>query len=92
MKSTLSLILSQKNSGINKVIYPKPSQFLNQYKLFLKSISLAISSSQKFSLTSRLKLEILSIISKKSGLYFKKENLEKLSVKNRPLKYYRWQL
>lgn len=92
MKSALDLVLAKKNIDANKIIYPKPLQFLNQYKKKLKIIASTINHRQEFGFNLKLKIELLSVISKKSSLYLKKENIEKLSVKNRSLKYYRWHI
>lgn len=87
-KNTLDLILASKNN-VNKIIYPKPLQFLNQYKKILKIITLTISHRLDFSLKLKITLELSSLINKKSSLYLQKQNIQNISVKNRSLKYYR---
>jgi hypothetical protein len=89
MKNTFDLVFAKKKFGSSQTIYPKPLQFLDQYKKLLKTLANTISRRLELSLQIKVKSELTALINKKSSLYLRKENLEKLSVKNRSLKYYR---
>jgi len=89
LKILITLIII--NQG-NKLVFPKPLKFLNQYKKAITNLNQIIQQSNEQTINLKIISEFLFFFQKHSKLYLQKENTEKLSYQNHSLKRYRWQI
>jgi len=92
IKLLINLItLNKVYRNTNKIIFPKPTAFLDQYKKIISILNQNIKQNSEITINSKIISEFLLLFQKQGNLYFKKENIETLSYQNHALKRYRWQ-
>lgn len=76
----------------NKISFPKPILYINQYKNVMGTLALSIKQNNNLTLELKIINDFSLLLKKQGNLYLKHIYISKIGCQNQALKRYRWEI